>query len=139
MESLKTAWYQKEIALAAKGRGCHYITDEIVSAVSTQLAPIKIGLCNLSLKHNSASIALGESYDPSVLADMETVLSRVVPESGGKQGGEYVKNGLVGTSHTIPVTDGQLNMGKWQGIWLCEHQSKSEPKNLVITLSGQLK
>ena len=89
------------------------------------------------VKHTAASISLCKSNEPSVLTDMNTVMDRIVPSDGNYS--VCMKSALIGSSQTIPITDGQLNMGTWQGIWLCEHQTKPEPRNLVITLSGLLK
>ncbi len=150
----KTVWYQKEITLPDKGKGCHYITDQILSAVGKELGSIQIGQCHIFrkhraiqqiVKHTSASITLNEVYDPSVLGDMAKVLDRLVPEdkklykhtSEGKDDmPAHAKTSLTGVSHTIPITEGKLNMGTWQGIWLCEHRSASSSRQLVITLTG---
>ena len=100
------------------------------------------------VKHTSASIALCESYDSSVLTDMETIMNRIVPEGSGlyahsMEGPDdmpaHAKNTLIGSTHTIPITDGKLNMGTWQGVWLCEHRDSSSSRHLVITLNGLAK
>eukprot|EP00831_Metopus_contortus_P065543 TRINITY_DN5854_c0_g1_i5.p1 TRINITY_DN5854_c0_g1~~TRINITY_DN5854_c0_g1_i5.p1 ORF type:complete len:122 (-),score=7.75 TRINITY_DN5854_c0_g1_i5:145-510(-) len=81
MEAAKQIYFQKEISLKNKGRGCHYITKEILDAVGSEISKIKVGLCHLMLLHTSASISLNECYDSDVLVDMEKVLDRLVPES----------------------------------------------------------
>ncbi|KAI6657718.1 hypothetical protein LOD99_463 [Oopsacas minuta] len=142
---VKTAtslWFQKTITLAPKKRGIHVITDEI-----TQIPEIKnfsIGIAHIMIKHTSASLSLNECWDSDVKKDMETILNRIVPENavyehtieGPDDMPAHGKTSLMGASVTIPITDGALNLGTWQGIWLNEHRNHAGSRNLVVTLQG---
>lgn len=137
-------WYQKEISLRARPRGFHLVTEEVVNQL-TELKKIKTGLMYILIKHTSASITLNENYDPDVRSDMEKYFSKTVKENepwydhnseGSDDMPAHIKSTLIGNSLTIPITNGQLNLGTWQGIYLCEHRNHAGSRNLVITIFG---
>ena len=138
-------WQQKEINLASKARGFHLVTDEILSCLP-ELKIIKVGLFHAFIKHTSASLTLNENADPTVRYDFEQYFNRLAPEGepyyqhideGSDDLPAHLKTSLLGNSVNIPVTDGRLNLGIWQGIYLCEHRNHTRPRNLVITLQGE--
>jgi len=137
-------WYQKEISLNPKPRGFHLVTDEIVQQLP-ELKNISTGLLHILLKHTSASITLNENYDPEVRADLEKYFNRNVKENesyyehnseGADDMPAHIKSVLIGNSITIPVTNGNLNLGTWQGIYLCEHRNSAGGRRIVATISG---
>ncbi|CAN4105132.1 unnamed protein product [Withania somnifera] len=117
-------WVQKTVTLPPQRRGCHLVTS----------------------KHTSASLTINENYDSDVRDDTETFLSRVVPEGtsapwkhtleGPDDMPAHIKSSMFGCNLTVPITDGKLNMGTWQGIWLCEHRDSATPRSIVVTLNG---
>ena len=138
------SWYQKEIALKPRGRGFHLVTDEIVEQVP-EIQKIETGLMHIHIKHTSASITLNENYDPDVRGDMERYFNRVVKENepwyehnaeGSDDMPAHIKSTIIGTSLTIPITNGQLNLGTWQGIYLCEHRNHARSRKIVVTING---
>jgi len=138
-------WIQKEFLLAAKSRGFHLITDEILRAIP-ELSSVECGLLHLFIKHTSASLTINENADPTVRQDMESHFNRFVPEGApiNRHAKEvtdhipaHIKNCLLGTSVSIPVTDGALNLGTWQGIYLCEHRNQGGRRSIVATIHGQ--
>ncbi|XP_046851340.1 UPF0047 protein YjbQ-like [Xenia sp. Carnegie-2017] len=140
--SNENIWYQTTISLKARPRGVHNITDEIKKL--QQLKNYKIGLANLCLQHTSASLSLNECWDPTVRRDMEMMLNKLAPETapykhtleGPDDMPAHVKTSLMGASLTIPITDGRLNLGTWQGVWLCEHRDHASSRNIVVTMQG---
>ena len=137
-------WYQKEILLNPKPRGFHLVTDEIIQQLP-ELKNISTGLLHILLKHTSASITLNENYDPDVRADLEKYFNRNVKENesyyehnseGADDIPAHIKSVLIGNSVTIPVTNGNLNLGTWQGIYLCEHRNSAGSRRIVATISG---
>jgi len=138
-------WLQKEIKLSAKSRGFHLITSEIISLLP-QLARVNIGLLNLFIKHSSASLAINENADPTVRSDLESHFNVLAPENapyyqhtleGSDDMPAHIKACILGASHTIPISNGKLNLGIWQGIYLCEHRNTAGDRTLVATLSGE--
>lgn len=136
---------QKEITLNHKPRGFNLITHEILSAVP-EIAHIKKGILNLFLQHTSASLSINENADPTVRQDMETHFNKLVPENmadyhhtfeGPDDMTSHIKSTMIGVSLCIPVTDGDLNLGTWQGIYLCEHRNHGGRRRIVITLIGE--
>src|SRR5688500_439811 len=124
------SWHQRDIRLAARPRGVHLVTGEIVAAWP-ELARCRAGLAHLLLQHTSASLALGENADPDVRADLERWISHAVPDGwsafehvaeGPDDMPAHVKCALIGASLSVPVRDGALALGTWQGIYLCEHR-----------------
>ncbi|MFC2133799.1 secondary thiamine-phosphate synthase enzyme YjbQ [Bacteroidota bacterium] len=140
-------WYQKEITLGSKKRGFHLVTDEIVRQVP-EINQISAGLAHVFIKHTSASLTLNENADPSVRADMESHFNKLAPENapyyihtmeGSDDMPAHIKASLLGSSVTIPVTNGCLNLGTWQGIYLCEHRNHGGARRLVVTITGKTK
>ncbi len=137
---------QKEFALSSYPRGFHIITKEVTEQIP-ELRKVKAGLLHLFIKHTSASLAINENADPDVRTDFETHFNIMVPESGRHylhtaEGPDdmtsHIKASLLGQSVIIPVTNGRLNLGTWQGIYLCEHRNHGGRRQLVATLSGEV-
>ncbi|KAL6982942.1 hypothetical protein U1Q18_016336 [Sarracenia purpurea var. burkii] len=139
-------WAQKTITLPPQRRGCHLITPKILKEIGQDLSGFKCGLAHLFLQHTSASLTINENYDSDVREDTETFLNRVVPEGvsapwkhtleGPDDMPAHIKSSLFGCTLTVPITNGQLNMGTWQGIWLCEHRDSATARKVVVTLNG---
>jgi secondary thiamine-phosphate synthase enzyme len=138
-------WYQTTITLSPKSRGYHIITDEVVNEIP-KLTKIQTGIAHIFIKHTSASLTINENADPSVRRDFLTHFKRMVPEDtsmyehtleGADDMTSHIKSSLLGHSVSIPVTNGQLNLGTWQGIYLCEHRNKGGSRKLVVTLHGE--
>jgi secondary thiamine-phosphate synthase enzyme len=138
-------WFQKEFSLQKRPRGFYLITDEVEQALS-ELAQIRVGLLHLMIQHTSASLTLNENADPSVRVDFESFINKLVPErapyfthtyEGDDDMPAHLKASLLGNSVTIPITNGQLNLGTWQGIYLGEHRDYGGSRKLVATISGQ--
>jgi len=139
-------WYQRELVLSSRPRGFHLITREVVGQLP-ELGHFAIGLAHLFISHTSASLALNENADPTVRADMEAYFNRLAPENapyyrhtseGPDDMPAHLKAVLLGSSLTLPITDGRLALGTWQGIYLCEHRDDGGPRRIVVTLSGRL-
>lgn len=138
-------WYQKEIILQAKKRGFHLVTDEILNQLP-ELQKLSVGMLNVFIKHTSASLTINENADPTVRQDFERFFNRAVPENepyyrhtdeGSDDMPSHLKNSLLGCSLNIPITNGQLNLGIWQGIYLCEHRNHGGSRKLMLTLQGE--
>jgi len=138
-------WFQKEIWLKAKPRGFHLVTDEILGKLP-ELESINIGLMNIFIKHTSASLTINENADPTVLQDFESYFNRAVPEGepyykhvyeGSDDLPAHLKSSILGSSLNIPITEGQFNLGIWQGIYLCEHRNHGGSRALVVTVQGE--
>jgi len=138
-------WIQKEIQLSAKPRGFHLITNEIIKQLP-ELQKISIGMINIFIKHTSASLTINENADPTVRLDFESYFNRAVVENepyyqhtleGSDDLPAHIKSSLLGSSLNIPISDGRLNMGIWQGIYLCEHRNHGGSRRLILTISGQ--
>ena len=136
--------FQQSLTLNERKRGFHLITSEIEKALP-QLKEITAGICYVFIKHTFASLTINENYSADVRKDFETFFSKAVPENFNYQHNDegsddmpaHLKAALLGFSVTIPVTKGRLNLGTWQGIYLCEHRNNGGPRNLVITLFGE--
>lgn len=138
-------WLQKEIRLQAKPRGFHLVTDEVLRALP-ELRDFKIGMLNVFILHTSASLTLNENADPTVRQDFESYFNRVVPEDqpyyrhqdeGSDDLPAHLKASLLGASLNIPVGDGRLKLGTWQGIYLCEHRNHGGSRRIVVTVQGE--
>ena len=146
-------WFQKDVTITAPSRGCHLITSDINKAIKDDLPKIKIGLANLFIQHTSASLTVNENADPDVRRDMETALNKIVPAEWNRDGtfrhtmeGDddmpgHMKSSLMGASLTIPIRNGRLALGTWQGIYLNEHRDQGgwgggHTRHIVITLQG---
>jgi secondary thiamine-phosphate synthase enzyme len=138
-------WIQKELTLQARPRGFHLITDEIVNQLP-ELLELNIGLLHIFILHSSASLTINENADPSVLADFESYFNRAVAENepyythtyeGSDDMPAHIKASMLGSSVSVPITDGYLNLGVWQGIYLCEHRDQGGSRNLIVTINAQ--
>lgn len=138
-------WLQKELRLKPRPRGFHLITDEILQQLP-ELSGYRIGLLNVLIKHTSASLTINENADPSVRKDFESFFNHAVPENepyyvhndeGSDDMPAHLKASLLGASINIPITDGHLNLGIWQGIFLCEHRNHGGSRSLVVTVNGE--
>lgn len=138
-------WHQKQITLSAKSRGFHIITDEVLSEVP-KIKEIAAGIAHIFIKHTSAGLTINENADPSVRRDFASHFKRMVPEDrslyehtleGLDDMTSHIKSSLLGHSVSIPITNGQLNLGTWQGIYLCEHRNNGGQRKLVVTLQGE--
>lgn len=136
--------FQCEFTLPVYKRGFHIITDQIVSRIP-EIKKIKNGFLQVFIKHTSASLTINENADPTVREDFETHINILVPENvtyykhdyeGSDDMPAHIKASLMGPSVQIPVTNGKLNMGIWQGIYLCEHRNYATGRNIVLTLWG---
>lgn len=138
------AWHQTQISLPAVRRGFHLITDRVVDGIP-QIHDVKVGLLNVFLMHTSASICINENADPDVPRDLEMSFNRIAPEDfpyvhtieGPDDMPAHVKSAMLGNSLTIPVKDGNLCLGTWQGIYLCEHRNRAGSRKLTLTLQGE--
>ncbi|EOV9672745.1 secondary thiamine-phosphate synthase enzyme YjbQ [Cronobacter turicensis] len=137
-------WFQKTLTLSAKSRGFHLVADEIVGQLP-ELARLQTGLLHLLLQHTSASLTLNENCDPSVRRDMERHFLRAVSEDaqyehdaeGPDDMPAHIKSSTLGVSLTLPVRQGRLLLGTWQGIWLGEHRNHGGSRRIVATLQGE--
>jgi len=138
-------WVRRTIELAARPRGFHLVTREVVEALP-ELDEVEVGLLHLLIRHTSASLALNENASPEVRRDFEAWFDRAVPEGapywthtleGPDDMPAHVKAALLGPSLTLPVRRGGLELGTWQGIYLCEHRDRGGPRSLVATLWGE--
>lgn len=136
---------QQPLRLKVRKRGFHLITYEVMQAVP-QLREITTGMCQVFIQHTSASLTVNENADPTVRRDFETFFNKAVPENdpdylhnyeGDDDMPAHLKASLLGASVLIPIRDGQLALGIWQGIYLCEHRDEGGPRNLLITAWGE--
>lgn len=146
-------WFQKQISITAPSRGCHLITNDVNNAIRDEMKSIKIGMVNLFIQHTSASLTINENADPDVRKDMETALNKIIPAQWNRDGtfrhtleGDddmpgHVKSSLMGVSLNIPISNGKLALGTWQGIYLNEHRDQGgwgggHTRNIIITVQG---
>ena len=136
---------QKEISLPAYERGFHLVTRHIEQEF-TELRTIQRGLLHVFIQHTSASLTINENADPTVRGDFERHMNHMVPENashyqhtleGSDDMPAHIKAALMGTSITVPITHGTLNLGTWQGIYLCEHRNRGGRRKLVLTAYGE--
>ena len=137
--------YQQGIVLRERKRGFHLITDEVLRALP-QLNEIKVGMCQVFIQHTSASLCINEDADPTVRIDFETYFNKAIPENdpdyrhddeGSDDMPAHLKAAILGSSVTIPLRDGRLALGTWQGIYLCEHRNHGGQRHLVVTAWGE--
>lgn len=136
-------WKQVEFDLQSRRRGFHLITGEILR----NLPPLpEVGLLHLFIKHTSAGLSINENADPDVRMDMESIFNHLVKErepyyqhtlEGNDDMPAHAKSSIIGTSVTIPITNGKLNLGTWQGIYLCEFRNYGGNRRMVATISGE--
>ena len=138
-------WAQREITLEPRPRGFHLVTREVVKALP-ELGALKVGLLHLLIVHTSASLALSENASPDVRRDFESWFDQAVPErtaywthtlEGPDDMPAHIKAALLGPSLTLPVSDGRLALGTWQGIYLCEHRNRGGARSVVATAWGE--
>tara|TARA_B100000579_G_C22734642_1_gene806026 strand:+ start:196 stop:618 length:423 start_codon:yes stop_codon:yes gene_type:complete len=138
-------WVQKEIVLPAFSRGYHVVTNLIKKELE-ELKKINVGVLYIFIKHTSASLTINEDIDPTVRIDFESHMNQIVPENasyykhimeGEDDMPAHLKSSLLGSSLIIPITKGKLNLGTWQGIYLCEHRNNGGCRKILITLNGQ--
>jgi secondary thiamine-phosphate synthase enzyme len=137
-------FHQKEFKLKPHSRGFHLITDIVIKNIS-EIDLIKTGMLQIFIKHTSASLTINENADPTVRVDFESHMNKMVPEDapyyihtyeGADDMPAHIKTSLMGTSVQIPITNGKLNLGTWQGIYLCEHRNNAVGRKLVLTAWG---
>jgi len=137
-------FYQKEIQLAPLSRGFHLITESILNQFE-EIKNIKIGQLQIFIKHTSASLTINENADSAVRTDFETYFNKLVPDSnnyfthtieGADDMPAHIKASVLSNSLIIPITNGKLNLGTWQGIFLCEHRNTGGSRKLVLTAFG---
>lgn len=137
-------FFQKQISVKAKNRGFHLITQEVLDALP-EIKEIDKGMLQVFIKHTSASLTINENADPSVRVDFENHMNKMVPENapyyihtyeGPDDMPAHIKSSLMGASVQIPITKGRLNLGVWQGIYLCEHRNGAWARNLVLSAFG---
>lgn len=135
---------QKEVVISRKSRGFHLITREIEQSLP-EIKSINAGLLFLLIKHTSASLTINENADPSVRRDFERHVNKMIPEDapyfehtyeGPDDMPAHIKSSIFGASLTIPISNGKLNLGTWQGIYLCEHRDYGGDRKIVVTLLG---
>ena len=139
-------WHQSEIEILSNKRGFILITDLIINQIS-EISKYKTGILHLFIKHTSASLTINENADPTVRSDMEAHFNNMVPENapyyrhtleGPDDMPAHLKSTIIGNTLSIPISDGQLNIGTWQGIYLCEHRSQAHHRKIVATIYGEL-
>lgn len=137
-------WIQKEFALTARRRGFHLVTREVLDHLP-EVREIEVGLLHLFIQHTSASLTINENADPDVRGDLERHFNHAVPENapyyehtleGADDMPAHIKSTILGNSLSIPIGRGQLRLGTWQGIYLCEHRNHGGPRHLVATIAG---
>ncbi|ARB47443.1 secondary thiamine-phosphate synthase enzyme YjbQ [Alloalcanivorax xenomutans] len=138
-------WYQQTITLKPRARGFHLITREVVEALP-ELGRYRVGLLHLFIQHTSASLAVNENADPDVRGDLERHFNVMVPQDaphyehtleGPDDMPAHIKSVLIGPSLSLPLHDGTLALGTWQGIYLCEHRDHGGARRIVATLQGE--
>ena len=138
-------WHQKKITLSPKPRGFHIITDEVINQLP-KIKEIQTGIAHIFIQHTSASLTINENADPSVRHDFATHFKRMVPEDtslyehtleGPDDMTSHIKSSLLGSSVSIPITNGNFNLGTWQGIYLCEHRNQGGARKMLVTLMGE--
>lgn len=137
-------WQQTHLRLAAKPRGFHLITDAIENTLRTVTMP-QTGLLHVFLQHTSASISINENADPSVRTDFEAYINRLAPENepyythvyeGDDDMPAHLKSSLLGCQLSIPIVEGRLGLGTWQGVYLGEHRDRADGRSLILTVQG---
>ncbi|MEJ6980430.1 secondary thiamine-phosphate synthase enzyme YjbQ [Pedobacter sp. P351] len=137
--------FQQALKLSERKRGFHLITTEVADALR-EIRELKSGICQVFIQHTSASLSINENADPTVREDFEMFFSKTVPENdpdylhdyeGSDDMPAHIKSSLLGSSVMIPIRNGKLALGTWQGIYLCEHRNYGGPRNLIITAWGE--
>ena len=136
-------WLQRRMSLGPFRRGFHLVTRQIVDALP-ELATYRVGLLHVFIQHTSASLTINENADADVRTDLEAVFNQLAPETfpyehtyeGADDMPAHVKAALLGSSVLVPIAEGRLSLGTWQGIYLCEHRNRAGVRNLVLTIQG---
>jgi secondary thiamine-phosphate synthase enzyme len=137
--------YQQPLQLRERKRGFHIITEEVIHALP-EISELNTGMCQVFILHTSASLCINEDADPTVRQDFETYFNKVVQENdpdyrhndeGPDDMPAHIKSAILGSSVTIPIRDGRLALGTWQGIYLCEHRNYGGHRHLIITAWGE--
>jgi len=134
--------WQKTFTLARRAKGCHLVTEEVLSQIQPGLKDVKAGMLFLFIQHTSAALTVNENFDPDVRKDMNMALDHVVPEKlawihtdeGPDDSVSHTKTSLIGATISLPITDGRLNLGTWQGIYLCEFRHAPHSRRIVATI-----
>ncbi|KAI2637375.1 hypothetical protein GGS21DRAFT_475159 [Xylaria nigripes] len=142
-------WFQKQFSLPSRSRGSYLVTSEVLQALP-EIREYKVGLLNLFVQHTSCALSLNENWDEDVRADMSDALDRMAPEAGPKgeelyrhsaEGSDdmpaHIKSALIGASVTIPIKDGKLATGTWQGIWYLEFRDMKHTRRVMATIQGE--
>ncbi|KAI5465832.1 hypothetical protein BGZ63DRAFT_115108 [Mariannaea sp. PMI_226] len=148
-EDTTMSWFQKQFTLPSRSRGSYLITDRVISELP-EIRDYKIGILHLFVQHTSCALSLNENWDEDVRADMSDALDRIAPDEGPKGEALYrhdaegpddmpahIKSALVGASVTIPIKDGRLATGTWQGIWYLEFRTSQHQRKIMATIQGQ--
>ena len=138
-------WIQKEVILPLFSRGYHIITDLILIEIE-EIKKINIGVAYIFIQHTSASLTINEDADPTVRTDFESHMNQMVPENapyykhtieGPDDMPAHLKSSILGSSLSIPITNGKFNLGTWQGIYLCEHRNNAGKRKIIVTINGK--
>ena len=138
-------WLQKEIIVKSKNRGFHLITNEVKNNIP-EISSINIGILHVFIKHSSASITINENSDKSVRIDFESHFNEMIPDDsknythiyeGPDDMSAHIKSSILGNSLSIPIKNGELQLGVWQGIYLCEHRNEIRQRKLILTINGK--
>eukprot|EP00210_Caulerpa_lentillifera_P009674 g9230.t1 len=146
LQTTRTIWTQKRVTLPPAKRGCHIITRRLISELP-EISELNIGLANFFILHTSASLTINENASPEVLLDLNDALDRLAPEGnnyrhsleGSDDMPAHVKSSLMGPSLTVPISDGRLALGTWQGIYLNEHRNYGGQREVLVTIQGETK
>ena len=139
------SWEQKEIKLQSNERGFCLVTSQVLNQIP-EILDYKIGILQLFIKHTSASLAINENADPTVRMDLESHFNIIIPENapyykhtieGADDMPAHIKSVVIGSSISIPISRGSLNLGTWQGIYLCEHRNHPSTRRVVATINGE--
>ena len=139
-------WLQKEIILSNNETGFILITSEVLNQIP-EISNYKIGLLHLFIKHTSASLTINENADPTVRDDLESHFNYTIPENasfykhtleGADDMPAHIKSTIIGNSISIPISNGKLNLGTWQGIYLCEHRNNPPIRTIIVTIQGEI-
>ncbi|GGI85547.1 secondary thiamine-phosphate synthase enzyme YjbQ [Legionella impletisoli] len=145
VSSKENIFWQNTVSLQPKSRGFHLITEDIFSAL-TDMPDVQIGLLNIFLQHTSASLVISENTCQEVREDLEQFFNRIAPDDnalyqhtieGEDDMPAHIKNAMLGSSLIIPINNNALQLGQWQGIYLCEHRNQASARHLVLTVQGQ--
>mmetsp|Transcript_270 Transcript_270/g.917 ORF Transcript_270/g.917 Transcript_270/m.917 type:complete len:181 (-) Transcript_270:153-695(-) len=136
---------QHTLSIKAPKRGYHLITNQILSTIHSDLSKISQGLCHIFIQHTSAGLTINENCDSDVRHDMEQTMNRIVPQNqsyyrhtaeGPDDFPAHMKSSIIGCEVTVPITKGELGLGTWQGVYLCEFRDRPTTRNVIITLMG---